>query len=68
MAITIKVKTKRKFALLDDVEYINNGEKTQTYIVSTMSHKIEPMYLIAGFGKPIHEQFLKSIKHKTTTP
>ena len=68
MVVELKVKTKRKFALLDDVEYINNCEKTQTFIVSTMSHKIEPMYLVAGYGKPIHEQFLKPIKHKTTTP
>ena len=66
MVVELKVKTKRKFALLDDVEYINNGEKNQTFIVSTMAHKIEPMYLVAGFGKPIHEQFLKPI-NKTTT-
>ena len=62
MPYKLKPKTQRKYTLLQDVTFVNNAENVNTFIVSTMKHSQEPIYLIAGYAKPIHEQFLKPIK------
>ena len=62
MPYKLKPKTQRKYKLLQDVTFVNNGKKVNTFIVSTMQHSQEPIYLIAGYAKPIHEEFLNPIK------
>ena len=52
------MKYQKKYKLLQDVLY----KDFATYIVSTMEYSNNKYYLVAGIGKPVHENDLTPIK------
>jgi len=56
--------TVKKFKLLQDVLFIKNetAEPVRTYIVSTMQHRNNNIYLVAGIGHAVREDQLTPIK------
>ena len=54
----------KKFKLLQDVYFIKNETEypIKTYIVSTMQHRKENVYLIAGIAHVVNEDQLLKIK------
>lgn len=64
----IVIRTKR-FKLLQDVLFIKNetAEPIRTYIVSTMQHRKDNIYLVAGIGHAVNENQLTPIKQHNET-
>lgn len=54
----------KKFKLLQDVLFYKNEttKPIKTYIVSTMQHRIDNIYLVAGIVHAVREEQLSKIK------